>query len=1259
MADVGVGRLIAVLGLDKKQFDAQLKGVERQVRQVASTVARQVSTIASVATGVGAGLLARGMIRETIEAERVTRQLAQAITTTGRAGRVSVAEVDRFAQSIQRTTTFSDEAVKSLVSMLLPFRNIGEDVVPRASKAILDFAAFTGKGAVESARLFGRALNDPVKGMSALGRAGVSLNAGTRETIKALAEQGRVAEAQSLLLGELEKSYGGAAAAARDSLGGALEALRNRAGDLLESDSLPGVRKEIESLISALDSPEVQRSVDQLASAVTVAFRAIAESAAFAVEHTTALKIALGALAGFRFGGVPGAVAGGLAAAILGKEPEALQAAVTGAADAIDGLERAQGAAIPTAKAAAEAQLAFARSTIAATEAAFKKREAEGLPAFIGTEDAGSKLNFLRGQVNVLEAQLAALGDTGQGAFDKTGESAEGAAGGVDVLTKAAQRAAKAAAEAQASIAAQITATKQQIALGNLDARTRAQITAVIEAQNAAIKGGTLLTREQEQAIFDLNGALSDQELALKAVAAAEKADADVAAEMLRERERQSEATQRILERPFLNAIDSVQDATSDMFEEILSGGIKSFKSLAKNVLSIMKTLAAQVATTLLFKPVLASLTGSGGGGGTGLVGGIVDAIKGALGFGGQATNTLAANAVGQSGALNEGEFSGFLGKIGSAIGAIGGFFGDATFGTGLPISNASIVKFGKAAAGALAGIAAGIPLGLSFAPNNVNSPLAQSINPIYNKVGSIVGSVVGSVVGSFFGSGAAGGALGGLFGGIQGKDLGLLQQNASNQEKWVNGMLSIGGGALALLVKKLAFGVPTSEATLSTRASAEGTVFQHGAFAQGPFGVVGLTKPGTNDIAAKQAQTLADFFVAFDKQLFRILTDRQRVLVTEALQGSNFHEEGVVIDNELVKILKNRFAASFSGLFESEAVNDFLGALPKKLKEIDKVVEGLLGFIQERAAIIQEIDDLIGDVNLSAAAKSLKDLGRHFEDLAERARVLGFNTAELARLELARVAAIAKLKDGFSQGIEDSILGILNPSALASRELERQQAERLANAIDFEADLTRVAYLGQLEREKLAREANKPITDLLTQLTTTLGNQLAPTQLLAAAEARFNEQVAIVQGGDRSRLDEVAEAARNLLAVSLSVFASTEQFFQRREFVLRQLENIAGPTLPGFATGGGFTVPGNGRDNVVPLFRVSGGERVSVATRGQQGEQAAGIASLREALEDANAQRESGNALIARNLKDLREAVDRQQSALTRVAYGGARRRR
>jgi len=104
------------------------------------------------------------------------------------------------------------------------FKNIrneagkGNDIFNQATAAALDLSA-SGFGSVESAsKMLGKALNDPLKGITALGRAGVTFTDGQKKQIKALVESGNVLGAQKIIMQEVASQVGGAAKAAADPM---------------------------------------------------------------------------------------------------------------------------------------------------------------------------------------------------------------------------------------------------------------------------------------------------------------------------------------------------------------------------------------------------------------------------------------------------------------------------------------------------------------------------------------------------------------------------------------------------------------------------------------------------------------------------------------------------------------------------------------------------------------------------------------------------------------------------------------------------------------------------------------------------------------------------------------------------------------------------------------------------------------------------------------------------------------------------------
>ncbi|MBA3782399.1 MAG: hypothetical protein H0X12_11185, partial [Nocardioides sp.] len=172
---------------------------------------------ALAAAGIGSFL--KGSIAEAREAQKVGALTAQVIKTTGGAANVSAKQIGALASAISLKTGVDDEAIQSGANLLLTFKNVaneagkGNAVFDRATKAAVDLSA-AGFGALSgTSKQLGKALNDPVKGISALGRAGVQFTDQQKEQIATLVASGKTLQAQKIILGEVESQVGGAAAA--------------------------------------------------------------------------------------------------------------------------------------------------------------------------------------------------------------------------------------------------------------------------------------------------------------------------------------------------------------------------------------------------------------------------------------------------------------------------------------------------------------------------------------------------------------------------------------------------------------------------------------------------------------------------------------------------------------------------------------------------------------------------------------------------------------------------------------------------------------------------------------------------------------------------------------------------------------------------------------------------------------------------------------------------------------------------------------
>jgi phage-related protein len=192
-------------------------------------------SLAGAVAGVGA--LVGGLVscaKAAMDAETISAELTSVIKSTGGAAGVTADMANDLALALSKVTRFEDDSIVQGESMLLTFTNIGKDVFPMATEAMLNMAQKFGSMDAASVQL-GKALNDPIVGVSALRRVGVMLTDAQEKQIKQFMAVGDIASAQKVILKELGTEFGGLARAAGQTLAGKLDILKNSFGNVQET----------------------------------------------------------------------------------------------------------------------------------------------------------------------------------------------------------------------------------------------------------------------------------------------------------------------------------------------------------------------------------------------------------------------------------------------------------------------------------------------------------------------------------------------------------------------------------------------------------------------------------------------------------------------------------------------------------------------------------------------------------------------------------------------------------------------------------------------------------------------------------------------------------------------------------------------------------------------------------------------------------------------------------------------------------------
>ena len=204
-------------------MDRQLSGPTARAGKKAGGILGSGLAKAAVAAAATATLaIGAHVIKDSIagarESNKVAAQTEQVIRSTAGAAHVTAKEFSDLANAIARKTGIDDEQIQTSENLLATFTNIrngmgkNNRIFDKATQAVVDMSAVQGDLRSNSI-LVGKALQDPVKGVTALQRVGVKLTDQQKDQIKWLVASGRTMDAQRVILKELGTEFGGQAAA--------------------------------------------------------------------------------------------------------------------------------------------------------------------------------------------------------------------------------------------------------------------------------------------------------------------------------------------------------------------------------------------------------------------------------------------------------------------------------------------------------------------------------------------------------------------------------------------------------------------------------------------------------------------------------------------------------------------------------------------------------------------------------------------------------------------------------------------------------------------------------------------------------------------------------------------------------------------------------------------------------------------------------------------------------------------------------------
>ena len=285
-------RELAILVTAKNMASKTFRTVGRDAGAMTKSLhglSGSLRTIGKGAAIAGGGLLVLGAaaiksgLDSLAEREDVMTATANAIEATGGAARIAAPQVRSWAEEIEAATgaAVDDKAIQAGMNALLRIPQIGGPIFKRTAEAATDLGAAMKTGPEDGAKLLGKALADPLKGMTALKKAGIILTASEKKRIKELVKANQVQDAQVEILKAVEKRSKGAAAASAGPYTRSLNMLRDASEDAkmaLAEGFLPILTDVATTLSKELAKPKTIEDIRGLGRGLADGFKKVVDA---------------------------------------------------------------------------------------------------------------------------------------------------------------------------------------------------------------------------------------------------------------------------------------------------------------------------------------------------------------------------------------------------------------------------------------------------------------------------------------------------------------------------------------------------------------------------------------------------------------------------------------------------------------------------------------------------------------------------------------------------------------------------------------------------------------------------------------------------------------------------------------------------------------------------------------------------------------------------------------------------------------------
>jgi hypothetical protein len=228
----------------------------RDMEGGASSLMGALKKVGGVLAGLFAvqklGQFGQASIRAALEAEGSARRIEAVWRATGNAVGKSVDQLLRLSDQLERSTLFNKVDIEEAMAQLLTYKSIAGDSFDRTIHLAMDMSTVFG-GLAGSTQALAKALDDPIRGLGMLAKAGYTFDDSVVQQIQTLMKFNRQLEAQQVILSYLEGEVGGVARQMKSGWAGAVDSFQKAWGRLKERIG--------EALLAASAGPSIMDSL--------------------------------------------------------------------------------------------------------------------------------------------------------------------------------------------------------------------------------------------------------------------------------------------------------------------------------------------------------------------------------------------------------------------------------------------------------------------------------------------------------------------------------------------------------------------------------------------------------------------------------------------------------------------------------------------------------------------------------------------------------------------------------------------------------------------------------------------------------------------------------------------------------------------------------------------------------------------------------------------------------------------------------------